>query len=106
MLNGEGGVLVRDDVAAVLLTAYQRDRERDWNVIQETTLDPYYVIPAAPVRTDPRWRLTQGYTFAHAWLPPDGWGSRRTRLEYTFTLTAGGTRTLVHEIEWASMRAL
>jgi len=106
VLSGEGGVLVRDDVAAVLLTALKRDREREWTVAQETVLDVYAVMPAAPTRTDPRWRGSQGYNFAHAWLPPSGWGSRRTRLEYALTLLDGTTRTLVHEIEWLSVRSL
>jgi len=105
VLSGEGGVLVRDDVAAVLLTALKRDREREWTVAQETVLDVYAVMPAAPTRTDPRWRGSQGYNFAHAWLPPSGWGSRRTRLEYALTLLDGTTRTLVHEIEWLSVRS-
>lgn len=105
LLNGEGGVMTRDDVAAVLLSAYRRDRERDWTLTAEESLDVFAVMPSSPVRTDRRWRVTQGYNFAHAWLPPGGWGARRTRLEYTLTLTTGDVRTLVHEIEWASMRS-
>jgi hypothetical protein len=105
ILGSEGGVLVRDDVVAILLTAYKRDREREWLVAQETVLDVYAVMPSGPVRTDPRWRGSQGYNFAHAWGPPAGWGSRRTRLEYALTLTDGTTRTLIHEIEWQSVRS-
>lgn len=105
ILNGEGAVMTHDDVVAVTLTGYKRDREREWVYAHEESLDPLLVIKSAPVRTDPRWRVTQGYNFAHAWRPDGGWGSRRTRLEYTFTLTTGDLRTIVHEIEWASMRA-
>jgi hypothetical protein len=105
LLNGEGGVLTRDDVAAITLSAYRRTREREWAIGMEAALDVFASIPSAPVRTDPRWRGSQGYTFSHAWLPPGDWGSRRTRLEYTFTLLTGDFRTVVHEIEWASMRS-
>lgn len=106
ILDGSGGVLSRDSVIAITLTAYKREREREWVVAAEESLHPLTVITSAPVRTDPRWRVTQGYNFSHAWLPPSGWGSRRTRLEYVFSLITGDVRTLVHEIEWASMRGL
>jgi hypothetical protein len=106
MLGPEGGVLTRDDVSSIRLTALKRDREREWTVALEAALDVFGTMPAAPTRTDPRWRGSAGYTFAHAWLPPSGWGSRRTRLEYAFTLLDGTTRTLVHEIEWLSVRSL
>jgi hypothetical protein len=105
LLNGEGGVMTRDDVAAVLLSAYKRDRERDWTLASEESLDVFAVMPSSPVRTDRRWRVTQGYNFAHAWLPPGGWGARRTRLEYSLTMLDSTTRTLVHEIEWQSVRS-
>lgn len=105
LLNGSGGVMTRDDVLSVVLSVYKRSRERDWVLADEMVVDVLAAIPASPVRTDPRWRGTQGYTFAHAWVPPGAWGSARTRLEYLMTLASGDTRALVHEVEWASARS-
>lgn len=104
LLDGFGAVLTRTGVASARLLALRRSREREWETGADVPLPVDAVMMPAPVRTDPRWRGTQGYTFAHAWVPPAGWGARRTRLEYALTLTTGEQRTLVHEIEWASLR--
>lgn len=104
MLDGEGGVLTATGVESVTLSAYRRVREREWSLDAEYALGVFSVFTTAPVRIDMRWRGSQGYTFHHAWVPPSSWGSRRTRLEYRITLLTGEVRTLVHEIEWASMR--
>lgn len=104
LLDGSGAVLTRPGVMSVLLTVLQRSRERDWQKAYEVPLPVEDVMTTAPVRTDPRWRGTQGYTFAHAWIPDGTWGARRTRLEYALILTNGKQRTLVHEVEWASVR--
>jgi hypothetical protein len=104
MTDGRGDVLTSAGVSSVLLVAMRRVGEREWAVGQEIPLEVGSVMATAPVQTDRRWRSSQGYTFAHAWVPPGNWGARKTRLEYTLTLLSGETRSLVHEIEWASIR--
>ena len=103
ILNGTGGVLTREDVVSVTLYALKRTGEREWTRAYESPL-LLDVVTTAPVRTDPRWRGAQGYNFAHSWIPTPGWGSRKTRLEYHIELTSGESKTLVHEVEWVSVR--
>jgi len=103
ILNGMGGVLTREDVVSITLYGLKRTGEREWTRAYESPilLD---AITTAPVRTDPRWRGSQGYNFEHSWIPTWDWGSRRTRLEYHIELTSGESKTIIHEIEWVSVR--
>jgi hypothetical protein len=104
ILNGTGGVLTREDVVSITLYGLKRTGEREWTRAYESPLSVADVVPTAPVRTDARWRGVQGYNFAHSWIPDQGWGSRKTRLEYHLELTSGESKTLVHEVEWISVR--
>lgn len=104
LLNSLGGVMTRDDVVSVTLRAMKRDGQREWATAVHIPLNVDEVFTFAPIRNDPRWRGSQGYNFAHAWVSGDNWGSRRTRLEYSLLLSTGDRRTIAHEIEWASMR--
>lgn len=105
LLTGAGGVMTRTDVLGVDLSVYTRSGEREWVLADEMPLGINDVMASAPIRTDPRWRGSQGYTFAHAWVPPLAWGSKRTRLEYRITGLDGNDRCIIHEVEWSSIRA-
>lgn len=95
-----GAPLVRADVAMVLVRVSVRRGDNRWTFLYETAPDVDAVMFTSEQRNSRLWKAGGGFYGSYTFVPAPNHGSKQTRLEIILTLVGGGTRVVVHEIDY------